>query len=86
MLCSSATLNDRKEDRMGRNGRDYWEMQLSEYWNSGLAIQEYSEMKELPYGSNVAGFECCKRLAKTMRTNLNRCNCPASSVVQWYAG
>ena len=36
---------------MGREGRDYWEVQLSEYWASGLTIQEYSELKELPYES-----------------------------------
>ena len=36
---------------MGREGRDYWETQLSEYWDSGLTIQEYSELKELPYES-----------------------------------
>ena len=29
------------EDGMGREGRDYWEAQLSEYWDSGLTIQEY---------------------------------------------
>ena len=34
---------------MGREGRDYWEAQLLEYWDSGLTIQEYSELKELPY-------------------------------------
>ena len=28
---------------MGRERRDYWEAQLSEYWDSGLTIQEYSE-------------------------------------------
>ena len=36
---------------MGREGRDYWEAQLSEYWENGLTIQEYSELKELPYES-----------------------------------
>ena len=36
---------------MGREERDYWEAQLSEYWDSGLTIQEYSERKELPYES-----------------------------------
>ena len=36
---------------MGCEGRDYWEAQLSEYWDSGLTIQEYSELKELPYES-----------------------------------
>ena len=35
---------------MEREGRDYWEAQPSEYWDSGLTIQEYSELKELPYG------------------------------------
>ena len=40
-----------EEDGMGRERRDYWEAQLSEYWNSGLTIQEYSELKELPYES-----------------------------------
>ena len=29
---------------MGREGRDYWEAQLSEYWDSGLWI---SDLKEL---------------------------------------
>ena len=42
---------ERKEDGMGREGRDYWVEQLSEYWESGLTIQEYSELKELPYES-----------------------------------
>ena len=36
---------------MGREGRDYWEAQLSEYWDSGLTIQEYSEFKKPPYES-----------------------------------
>ena len=34
---------------MGREGRDYWDAQLSEYWDSGFTIQEYSELKVLPY-------------------------------------
>mgnify|MGYP000907805846 CR=1 FL=1 len=38
---------------MGREGRDYWEAQLSEYWDSGLTIQEYSELKELSYERKV---------------------------------
>ncbi len=29
----------------------YWEEQLSEYWDSGFTIPEYSELKELPYES-----------------------------------
>ena len=36
---------------MGREGRDYWEEQLSEYWDSGLTIQEYSELKFWEYHS-----------------------------------
>ena len=32
-----------------RNSREYWEEQLSEYWDSGLTIQEYSDLKDLPY-------------------------------------
>ena len=36
---------------MGGEGRDYWVEQLSEYWDSGLTIQEYSDLKELPYES-----------------------------------
>ncbi len=31
--------------------RQYWEEQLSEYWDSGFTIPEYSELKELPYES-----------------------------------
>ena len=42
---------ERQVNGMGREGRDYWEAQLSEYWDSGLTIQEYSELKELPYES-----------------------------------
>ena len=33
-----------EEDSMGREGRDYWEAQLSEYWDSGLTIQEYRQL------------------------------------------
>jgi len=36
---------------MRRGGRAYWEEQLSEYWESGLTIQEYGELKDLPYES-----------------------------------
>ena len=34
-----------------RRSREYWEQELSEYWDSGLTVQEYSELKELPYES-----------------------------------
>ena len=58
---------------MGREGRDYWVEQLAEYWESGLTIQEYSELKELPYEKvPAAGSECCKRHARMMRAPLNR--------------
>ena len=36
---------------MGREGRDYWVEQLAEYWESGLTIQDYSELNDLPYES-----------------------------------
>ena len=49
VLCSCATPNERR--MAWDEGRDYWEAQLSEYWDSGLTIQEYSELKELPYES-----------------------------------
>ena len=42
---------EQQEDGMGREGREYWQEQLSEYWESGLTIQEYSDLKELPYES-----------------------------------
>ena len=29
-----------------RRSREYWEQELSEYWDSGLMVQEYSELKE----------------------------------------
>ena len=29
-----------------RRSREYWEQELSEYWDSGLTVQEYSELKE----------------------------------------
>lgn len=32
-----------------RRSREYWEQELSEYWDSGLTVQEYSDQKELPY-------------------------------------
>ena len=47
--CYVFSNPERKEDGMGREGRDYWEAQLSEYWDNGLTIQEYSDQKELPY-------------------------------------
>ena len=34
-----------------RRSREYWEKELSEYWDSGLTVQEYCELKELPYES-----------------------------------
>ena len=42
---------EQQEDGMGREGREYWQEQLSESWESGLTIQEYSDLKELPYES-----------------------------------
>ena len=34
-----------------RRSREYWEKELSEYWESGLTIQEYGELKDLPHES-----------------------------------
>ena len=34
-----------------RRSRDYWREQLSEYWDGGLTIQEYCELKDFPYES-----------------------------------
>ena len=35
----------------GRETRQYWINQLTEYWESGFTIQEYCELKDLPYES-----------------------------------
>lgn len=35
----------------GRETRQYWIDQLTEYWESGFTIQEYCELKDLPYES-----------------------------------
>ena len=67
---------------MGREGRDYWEAQLSEYWDSGLTIQEYSELKELPYESTRRWIRVlqklpwlvCKLDAASPETRLLKCN------------
>ena len=37
-----------QEAGIGRKSRQYWEDQLSEYWESWFSIQEYSELKKLP--------------------------------------
>ena len=34
---------------MERGSREYWEEQLTECCDSGLTIQEYSDLKDLPY-------------------------------------
>ena len=34
---------------MAWESRQYWVKQLSECWDSGLTIQEYSDLKDLPY-------------------------------------
>ena len=43
---------------MARETRQYWDEQLAEYWDSGFTIQEYSELKDLPYEMYVGGFVC----------------------------
>ena len=57
---------------MGREGRDYWEAQLSEYWDSGLTIQEYSELKELPYESTRRRIRVLQKARRMMRAPMNR--------------
>ena len=82
---------------MGREGRDYWEAQLSEYWDSGLTIQEYSELKELPYESTRRWIRMLQKARqdgtsaseslelieiKPLQTNASdSCKRPASSMV-----
>ena len=69
---------ERQEEGMGREGRDYWEAQLSEYWDSGLTIQEYSELKELPYESTRRWIRMLQKArqdgtsARMVRAPLNR--------------
>ena len=54
---------------MGCEGRDYWEAQLSEYWDSGLTIQEYSELKELPYESTRRGIRVSQKTSQDGANN-----------------
>ena len=56
---------------MGREGRDYWEAQLSEYWDSGLTIQEYSELKELPYESTRRWIRVLEKTRQLATTRFN---------------
>ena len=55
---------------MGREGRDYWEAQLSEYWDSGLTIQEYSELKELPYESIHRWIRVLEKTLKCINSHI----------------
>ena len=55
---------------MGREGRDYWEAQLSEYWDSGLTIQEYSELKELPYESTRRWIRVSQKTLKCIDSHI----------------
>ncbi|UKI31940.1 MAG: hypothetical protein L6W00_30350 [Lentisphaeria bacterium] len=56
---------------MGRERRDYWEAQLSEYWDSGLTIQEYSEFKELPYESPRRWIRVSQKTLKCIDSRAN---------------
>lgn len=58
---------------MGREGREYWVEQLSEYWESGLTIQEYSELKDLPY-------ESLRRWARLLKKKESRSAVPLELV------
>ena len=55
---------------MGREGRDYWEAQLSEYWDSGLTIQEYSELKELSYESTRRWIRVSQKTLKCIDSHI----------------
>ena len=55
---------------MGRKGRDYWVEQLSEYWESGLTIQEYSELKELPYESTRRWIRVLQKTLKCIDSHI----------------
>ena len=47
--CNKLPLELKSGGERERRSREYWESQLSEYWDSGLRVQEYCELKELPY-------------------------------------
>ena len=49
--CNKLPLELKSGGERERRSREYWEQELSEYWDSGLTVQEYSELKELPYES-----------------------------------
>ena len=49
---------------MGREGRD------SEYWDSGLTIQEYSELKELPYESTRRWIRVLQKTLKCIDSHI----------------
>ena len=55
---------------MGREGRDYWAEQLSEYWDSGLTIQEYSELKELTYESTRRWIRVSQKTLKCIDSHI----------------
>ena len=55
---------------MGREGRDYWEAKLSEYRDSGLTIQEYSELKELPYESTRRWIRVSQKTLKCIDSHI----------------
>ena len=61
---------ERQKDGMGREERDYWEAQLSEYWDSGLTIQEYSELKELPYESTRRWIRVSQKTLKCIDSHI----------------
>lgn len=44
-----------------KRSRDYWREQLSEYWDGVLTIQEYCELKDLPYKNTCCWIAALKR-------------------------
>lgn len=73
-----------------RRSREYWAQELSEYWDSGLTVQEYSELKELPYESVRRWIRRLKQerpviKRKEKQTMKNVAQLPVISQSRWYA-
>lgn len=47
---------------MKRERQEYWQRQLAEYWDSGLTVREYSELKDL-------SFESVRRWIRLLRAH-----------------
>ena len=52
----------------GRETRQYWINQLTEFWKSGFTIQKYCELKDLPYESLRRRISQLKKNGSLRRT------------------